>query len=756
MASRTPSHPRGHAVVRDVNPQEASARTRRRSLIVGAGSIRRLVSTYFANPTYVAVRTLFWRSYDPIGAGFAWLGRLRLVRLIGTRLVSGLYRLLVRGRANIRPMAARLSDLFERAMQEGASGERLLNFSQRLVRRGWRTPARLSLFLVRYGLVLSVQAHLVASQHARAEKAARLLNCLFRPYVLARQAPEAQIFFHALLRTKAFDRIAREFPRHEDLNSYYMARFAGVSHLYCLNIKLAKEFLEQAIALADNSCWLVYRMLGRAYLVEGDYDSAASKFEAAVILRRVTVMAHHNYAGRYDIHTYKPKSWELTHAGQLLIYDNLMQFAEDLFLSGRAHDSLRFYQSALAYQSVLAKRFNLPKRLERRLADEFESFDPALPTRLLAYEWVTQFGHIGLLDSYKKMAELGMYPKANYVLLAPPGKVSNATYLSYWDPHFHIVRDEELVDELFPYQRVVGDQFMAFPSDGQAAELWTRAAARVQVEWAEQRRGPLLELTNENRRRGERGLRRLGFPSDAWYVGLHVREGGFHGDHADTNEHRRADIEDYFEAIEEITSRGGWVIRLGDSSTTPLPEMANVIDYAHSREKSELVDIFLLATSRFIIGTTSGLSTVAMSFGTPMLLVNCISNDWQIWTDGVDFIPRHVYDFRSRRYLSLGETYRQPLQGYLINNVLLTRLGYAVHANSPADIRAAVKYKLDTLTGGVPRADEDHPLMQRYRQALAHNPYMFGAAKPVLPFLETHPELLSLEPNAKAEARIAV
>ena len=80
------------------------------------------------------------------------------------------------------------------------------------------------------------------------------------------------------------------------------------------------------------------------------------------------------------------------------------------------------------------------------------------------------------------------------------------------------------------------------------------------------------------------------------------------------------------------------------------------------------------------------------------------------------------------------------MQALLINHALLRRRGYEVHNNTPEQIRAAVSYKIDSLSGKSPRVGEDHPLMRRYRNALSQNPYMFGAAKPALPFLEAHSE----------------
>ena len=176
---------------------------------------------------------------------------------------------------------------------------------------------------------------------------------------------------------------------------------------------------------------------------------------------------------------------------------------------------------------------------------------------------------------------------------------------------------------------------------------------------------------------------------------------------------------------------------------TPLGGLAGVFDYAHSDIKSAEMDLYLCAEARLFVGTTSGLTTAVQALGTPMLLVNCISNDCQFWHDRTDFTVRPVYDRRARRYLSLRETYRQPLQALLIDTAVLARHGLEIHANRPEDITAAVRYTLDCLDGRDAAAARGRRALERYRAALADNPYNFGAALPVPSFLQSIPELLA-------------
>ena len=128
-----------------------------------------------------------------------------------------------------------------------------------------------------------------------------------------------------------------------------------------------------------------------------------------------------------------------------------------------------------------------------------------------------------------------------------------------------------------------------------------------------------------------------------------------------------------------------------------------------------------------------------------MLLVNCISNDCQFWHDKTDFTLRMVYDRRAKRYLSLRETYRLPLQALLIDTALLVRRGLEIHANRPEDILAAARYKLDCLGGKTRPLREGGPLLEHYQTAIATNPFNFGGGMPVPAFLESYPELLSLD-----------
>jgi putative glycosyltransferase (TIGR04372 family) len=656
-----------------------------------------------------------------------------------TGLAFRFYSFLAARRRKLLPLTTRAARIVDQKLITAPLGAALLRFTDRQLARPFPLLGVIAARLILVTLAASAQVHLAASQKPSALRTVRLLNVIFRAKVRARRELVSSVYFSTLALCSAYDRIVREVPGPEPIDSFAINFAVGVAHMYRGSYPAALHFLGTAAASGDSNA---LRKLGCVHALMHDYAKAAECFRASVERDPRSVMAHQNYAAGYDPSAYAPSRWELDNAGELLIYDNLIQLGENFYHQGRYDDTFRCYQAALDHQDTLARRWSIPDALVRRIAANSTNFNPGLPVRLLGYEWVTLIGHVGFIDCHLRMAELGMLPRANYVLLAPRTKVVNQAFLALFASHLTIIEDPCLVDDLLPYQRLAGDQFIAVRSDGPLAEPWAHAVARAQVAWGAANRGPIVTVPEELRERGRATLRAAGVTAD-WFVVMHIREGGYHGDGpGTTRQHRSANVGEYLDAIAHITSRCGAVVRLGDTTMTPIRGLPGVFDYAHSDIKSAEMDLFLCAEARLFIGTTSGLTTAVQALGTPMLLVNCISNDCQFWHSQTDFTLRPVYDGRAKRYLSLRETYRQPLQALLIDTALLARHGLEIHANRSEDIAAAVRYTLDCLDGIRRPLREGGELLERYRAALADNPYNFGAALPVPAFLESFPELL--------------
>ena len=165
------------------------------------------------------------------------------------------------------------------------------------------------------------------------------------------------------------------------------------------------------------------------------------------------------------------------------------------------------------------------------------------------------------------------------------------------------------------------------------------------------------KMIEHSRRFSEEMRVQMGIPLSDWFVCLHVRESGFRNN----TDKRDSSIENYVEGVRIITDAGGWVVRIGDPSMTPLPQMERVVDYPHTRFKTELMDIYLISHCRFFIGTNSGPSDVATLFKKPMLLVNM--TEWTVafpLNKGDIAIIKHIYSRSRNRFLSMKEILDEP------------------------------------------------------------------------------------------------
>lgn len=190
---------------------------------------------------------------------------------------------------------------------------------------------------------------------------------------------------------------------------------------------------------------------------------------------------------------------------------------------------------------------------------------------------------------------------------------------------------------------------------------------------------------------------KIGIPKNSWFVCLHVRGSGFHNDKG-RRPHRDLNILNYVPAIKEITSRGGWVVRMGDNSMKPLPSMKNVIDYPFTKFKSEFMDLCLIQNCRFFIGTQSGLIEFAKLASKNVLLTN-IYNQMNMHGWG---ILQHLYSQKDKRYLSIKELLLMDLKiKNFSSGALRTGLSddnYVYTENNEEEILKAVLEYMNYLT----------------------------------------------------------
>ena len=103
-------------------------------------------------------------------------------------------------------------------------------------------------------------------------------------------------------------------------------------------------------------------------------------------------------------------------------------------------------------------------------------------------------------------------------------------------------------------------------------------------------------------------------------------------------------------------SKGGYVIRMGRNSLKKINNSKNIIDLTNRVNKSEFLDIFLGASSKFSIVTSSGYSSIPISFGVPILHVNQMpTNEIFQCRDEDLYMPKILK--KNNKTLSLAETF---------------------------------------------------------------------------------------------------
>ncbi len=165
-----------------------------------------------------------------------------------------------------------------------------------------------------------------------------------------------------------------------------------------------------------------------------------------------------------------------------------------------------------------------------------------------------------------------------------------------------------------------------------------------------------------------------------------------------TRDFRNCEIVNYLKAADYITSKGGFVLRMGAIVDQPLPDTGNpkIIDYA-SHQRTDFLDIYLPSKCRFFLGCDSGIFMISTIFDVPVALANCNTMRYN------PFQGHDLFLLTLRRWTETGE---------LINFDEALRLGYfkivknapnrpdiETIENTPEEILDLAREMIDKLEG---------------------------------------------------------
>ena len=142
---------------------------------------------------------------------------------------------------------------------------------------------------------------------------------------------------------------------------------------------------------------------------------------------------------------------------------------------------------------------------------------------------------------------------------------------------------------------------------------------------------PQLSFTDAELEQGDQLLNSMGIHKSP-YVCIHDRsshylDSKFPGNNFSYHNYRDCNISNYLKAADWLTTKGVYVVRMGEVISTPLvTENPMIIDYA-TKHRTDFGDAFLPGTCDFFLGNTAGLLLMATIMARPVAAANFVPFD---------------------------------------------------------------------------------------------------------------------------------
>ena len=173
---------------------------------------------------------------------------------------------------------------------------------------------------------------------------------------------------------------------------------------------------------------------------------------------------------------------------------------------------------------------------------------------------------------------------------------------------------------------------------------------------------PTLKFTSEEKKRGESELENiLKIPKGRKFVCLIARDSIYleklYNEAQDYHNFRDVSLKNLYKAINTITSRGYFVVRMGVKVKSRLKtNNSMIIDYADSPMRSDFLDIYLGAKCSFCISNGTGFDAIPTIFRKPVLFINRVpaSLIFTFTSNSIGLIKHH-FSKKIKKILTLEE-----------------------------------------------------------------------------------------------------
>lgn len=310
---------------------------------------------------------------------------------------------------------------------------------------------------------------------------------------------------------------------------------------------------------------------------------------------------------------------------------------------------------------------------------------------VMSVAWTSAFGHIGSLGVFSAAQKLGIVSSQKRVALVQNQntlrnlkKIFSDVFILTPSEYGHTALEN-------PSQWHISERLQMVKAEGEFIclyELHDRVFKDSRYD------SNLPQLSGDYIEWARTQLEKVGLPKDCWFVSLHVR------DNFGSSDTRSVNASNFNNAVDEIISRGGWVIQFGANSTQSLLPRHGLINLNQVHKSHTDLHFYVISRSKFLLTTNSGPSVIAWSLGTPVLQTNTtsIARNMLRATKGSLFLPKHYRDSNNRE-LTYGEIAQGRL-GYSESTIKeLNTLGFQILENTPIEIYEATKDLLSFLDG---------------------------------------------------------
>jgi len=392
------------------------------------------------------------------------------------------------------------------------------------------------------------------------------------------------------------------------------------------------------------------------------------------------------------------------------LYEKFSNIYPENFMFHRVMSRAYIYNCKREFINCHRKLINISDKRIKELKNKFEIIEPGYA--------LTTIGSIFTLDAYIKSIKLNFSSISQLILPFPQKhrRPVNPTLLRYLSKHVKVIKSPKESKKYVKFlnkNRCLHDHFINTPNN--QIPFAHTASVYIENEWAKSRKKPLFILSKADFIKGRKILNKMGIKKNSWFVTTHVRDESFKGKEG----YRDSDINTFSKAYTEVINSGGYVIRMGNANMKNIKhkfQNDKFIDYARSKFKSHFMDIFLCASAKFMLGTSSGLSAVSYVFKVPIVLVNYAPTAQVYLRKGDIFLPPIFRNITTNKKLSFKKTMSPPFSLGISDGIYKNILNVKLDKNSDEDIRLVTKEMLDNLLYKKRYSKIENQLQRKFRR----------------------------------------